>query len=43
MDTALRVMRELDGVVESAAVFCYPFLKLDVGVEVFVGDSVSSL
>jgi hypothetical protein len=40
MNTALRVMRELDGVVESAAVLGYPFLKPDVGVEGFVGGSV---
>ena len=41
MHTALRVMRELHGVVESAAVACYPFLELDMGVEGFVGGSVS--
>jgi hypothetical protein len=42
MDTALRVMRKLDGVVESAAVLGYPFLKLNMGVESLVGGSVDT-
>lgn len=40
MDTPLRIMRKLDGVIQSAAVLGYPLLKIDMGVEVLVGGSV---
>lgn len=40
MYTALRIMRELDSVIESAAVLGYPCLQLNMSIEGFVGGSV---
>lgn len=43
MHTTLRIMCEVNGVIEAASVLDYPSLKLSLGIEGFIGGSVSGL